>query len=31
MSALFLLASVFAFGGDKAEVKGMIMDRTGET
>jgi outer membrane protein OmpA-like peptidoglycan-associated protein len=31
MSALFLLASVFAFGGDKAEVKGMIMNRTGDT
>ncbi len=27
----FVLASVFAFGGDKAEVKGMIMSRTGET
>jgi outer membrane protein OmpA-like peptidoglycan-associated protein len=31
MSALFLLASVFAFGGDKTEVKGMIIDRTGDT
>jgi outer membrane protein OmpA-like peptidoglycan-associated protein len=31
MSALFLLASVFAFGDDKAEVKGMIMNRTGDT
>jgi hypothetical protein len=29
--ALFFLASVFAFGGDKAEVKGMITARTGET
>ncbi len=29
--SLFLLASVFAFGGDKTEVKGMIMNRTGET
>lgn len=29
--ALFLLASVYAFGGDKAEVKGMITTRTGET
>jgi OmpA-OmpF porin, OOP family len=29
--ALFFLASVFAFGGDKAEVKGMIIARTGET
>src|SRR5436189_4584775 len=28
---LFFLASVFAFGGDKAEVKGMITARTGET
>jgi outer membrane protein OmpA-like peptidoglycan-associated protein len=28
---LFFLASVFAFGGDKAEVKGMIIARTGET
>jgi OmpA-OmpF porin, OOP family len=27
----FVLASVFAFGGDKAEVKGMVMSRTGET
>ena len=31
--ALFFLASVSAFGagGDKAEVKGMITSRTGET
>jgi outer membrane protein OmpA-like peptidoglycan-associated protein len=29
--ALFFLASVFAFGGDKAEVTGMILTRTGET
>jgi OmpA-OmpF porin, OOP family len=29
--ALFLLASVFAFGGDKAEINGMIIARTGET
>lgn len=29
--ALFFLASVFAFGGDKAEVKGIITARTGET
>ena len=29
--ALFLLASVYAFGGDKAKVKGMITTRTGET
>ena len=29
--ALFLLTSAFAFGGDKAEVKGMITNRTGET
>jgi OOP family OmpA-OmpF porin len=31
MSALVLLASVFAFGGDKTEVKGMIINRVGET
>ncbi len=31
MSALFLLASVCAFGGDKTEVKGMIINRTGDT
>ncbi|MGH9550889.1 MAG: hypothetical protein ACRD3W_16025, partial [Terriglobales bacterium] len=31
LMALFLLASVFAFAGDKANVKGMITDRTGET
>jgi OOP family OmpA-OmpF porin len=31
LMALFFLASVFAFGGDKAEVKGMIIARTGET
>jgi OmpA-OmpF porin, OOP family len=31
MMVLFLAASVFAFGGDKAEVKGMIIARTGET
>lgn len=29
--ALFLLTSVSAFAGDKAEVKGMITNRTGET
>lgn len=29
--ALSLLGSVFAFGGDKANVKGMITSRTGET
>jgi OmpA-OmpF porin, OOP family len=29
--ALFLLASAFGAGGDKAEVKGMIISRTGET
>jgi len=29
--ALFLLASASAFGDDKAEVKGMIIDRTGDT
>lgn len=29
--ALFFLASAFAFGGDKTEVKGMIITRTGET
>jgi OmpA-OmpF porin, OOP family len=31
LMAVFVLASVFAFGGDKAEVKGMITARTGET
>jgi outer membrane protein OmpA-like peptidoglycan-associated protein len=31
LMVLFFLASVFAFGGDKAEVKGMITARTGET
>ena len=31
LTAAFVLASVFAFGGDKAEVKGMITARTGET
>jgi OOP family OmpA-OmpF porin len=31
LMALFVLASVFAFGGDKTEVKGMITSRTGET
>lgn len=31
LMALFLLATVFAFGGDKTEVKGMIVTRTGET
>jgi len=31
LMALFFLASIFAFGGDKAEVKGMIIARTGET
>jgi len=31
LMALFFLASVFAFGGDKAEVQGMITTRTGET
>jgi len=29
--ALFLVTSVCAFAGDKAEVKGMIINRTGET
>jgi OmpA-OmpF porin, OOP family len=31
LMTLIFLASVFAFGGDKAEVKGMIIARTGET
>ena len=31
LMALFFLASVSAFAGDKAEVKGMITARTGET
>jgi OmpA-OmpF porin, OOP family len=31
LMALSLLVSVFAFGGDKAKVKGMIRSRTGET
>jgi len=31
LMALFFLASAFAFGGEKAEVKGMIITRTGET
>jgi len=31
LMALFALASVFAFGADKAEIKGMITARTGET
>jgi OmpA-OmpF porin, OOP family len=31
LTALLLLASVFAFGADKAKVKGMIIARTGET
>ena len=31
LTASFFLASVFAFAGDKAEVKGMIIARTGET
>ena len=31
VTALFLLTSVFALGADKAEVKGMITARTGET
>jgi OOP family OmpA-OmpF porin len=31
LMALFFLTSVFALGGDKAEVKGMITTRTGET
>ena len=31
LMALFLLASAFAFGDDKAKVKGMINTRTGET
>jgi len=31
LTAMFLLTSVFALGGDKAEVKGMITARTGET
>jgi len=29
--ALFFLASVFAFAGDNAKIKGMITNRTGET
>jgi OmpA-OmpF porin, OOP family len=31
LTALFLLTSAFALAGDKAEVKGMITTRTGET
>ena len=31
LTALFFLASVFAFAGDNTEVKGMIITRTGET
>ena len=31
LTVLFLLASAFALAGDKAEVKGMITGRTGET
>ena len=31
LMAMYFLASVCAFGGDKAEVKGMITTRTGET
>ena len=31
LMAALVLASVFAFGGDKAEVKGIITARTGET
>ena len=31
LTALFLMASVFAFGADKTKVKGMIIARTGET
>ena len=31
LMALFFMASVFAFGGDKTKVKGMITARTGET
>jgi endonuclease YncB( thermonuclease family) len=31
LMALFFLASTFAYAGDKAKVKGMITDRTGET
>ena len=31
LTASFLLASVFAFGAEKAKVKGMIISRTGET
>jgi outer membrane protein OmpA-like peptidoglycan-associated protein len=31
LTALFFLASVLAFAGDKAKVKGMIIARTGET
>jgi len=31
LMALFFLASVFAFAGDNAKVKGMITNRTGET
>jgi len=31
LTALFLLTSAFALAGDNAEVKGMIINRTGET
>ena len=31
LMALFFLASTFAYAGDKAKVKGMITDRTGDT
>jgi outer membrane protein OmpA-like peptidoglycan-associated protein len=31
LTALFVLATVFAFGAEKAKVKGMIIARTGET
>jgi OmpA-OmpF porin, OOP family len=31
LMALFFMASVFSFGGDKTKVKGMITARTGET
>jgi OOP family OmpA-OmpF porin len=31
LTALFFMASVFAFGADKTKVKGMITARTGET
>src|ERR1700739_3776093 len=31
LTGLLFLASLFAFGGDKTQVKGMINTRTGET